>query len=59
MGKKVGDPVVGRSVGEVVGNNVGGEVTGASVGMALIDGAADLVGVVVGLGLHSERDGKL
>ena len=52
MGKKVGDPVVGRSVGEVVGNRVGGEVTGASVGMALMEGAADLVGVVVGLGLQ-------
>ncbi len=48
----MGEPVVGRSLGEAVGNRVGRGVTGASVGIALIEGAADLVGVVVGLGLR-------
>ena len=47
MGKKVGEAVVGRSVGALV---VGRGVTGALVGIALIEGAAEMVGEAVAWG---------
>lgn len=47
MGKKVGEAVVGRSVGALV---VGRGVTGALVGIALIEGAEEMVGEAVAWG---------